>query len=311
MELRQLEAFVAVADELHFGRAAQRVQIGQPALSELIQRLERELGARLFVRTTRKVSLTGAGDELLPRARDILDRAEAAKSAVRRVAAGAAGSLRIGITPPAAPVLVPYLVERFAELAPLVEVTVEQLWLPALSQKLDAGEIDVGVTCAITVARPGTRHEVFCAERLLVALRPTHPHAADATVELSDLAGDTLGMSRESLFPAWALSQQQVLTMAGISPPMLPLVDTDISARRWQEQDGVDWVMLIGSFTPGHDPASVKVVQPELTVPFVLQWAPERTTSAAVVNFVEMALSMDPPPGWSTAPAHRRHRKLA
>lgn len=311
MELRQLEAFVAVADELHFGRAAQRIQIGQPALSELIQRLERELGARLFVRTTRKVALTGAGDELLPRAREILDKTEAARSAVRRVAQGAAGSLRIGITPPAAPVLIPHLVEHFAEVAPMVEVTVEQLWLPALTQQLDAGEIDVGVTCGITLAKPGTSHEIFCAERLLVALRPTHRLAADDSVDLTDLAEDALGITRDSLFPAWTLSQHQALAESGLSPPTYALVDTDIASRRWQEQSDVDWIMLISSFAAGHDPDTVKLVEPEQFVPFVLQWSPERATTPAVVNFVEMALTIDPPPGWATGPAHRRHHDPA
>lgn len=72
MELRQLEAFVAVATELHFGRAAQQLHMGQPTLSELLKRLEREVGTPLLTRTTRRVSLTGAGTELLGRAKVIL-----------------------------------------------------------------------------------------------------------------------------------------------------------------------------------------------------------------------------------------------
>ena len=305
MELRQLEAFVAVADELHFGRAAQRVQIGQPALSELIQRLEREMGVRLFDRTTRRVTLTGAGAELLPRARDILGRSEDARRAVRRVGQGQAGTLRIGITPPAAPVLAPYLTQRFATRAPAVETTVSQLWLPALAESLDAGEVDVGMTCGITQPKPGIRHEIFCAERLLVALRPGHRSAQGTSIGLSELAGDTLGTTRDNLFPAWALSQRQVLAEAGIDPPTLDLDDTDIAARRWQRQSGVDWIMLISSFAIDHDPASVKPVTPEALVPFVLLWAPQRSSSAAAANFVDMALTIDPPPGWVTGSAHR------
>ena len=88
MELRQLEAFVAVATELHFGRAAERLHIAPPTLSELIRRLERELGTPLFTRTTRQVALTSAGAELLTRAKVILDEAAAAKAAIRRVADG-------------------------------------------------------------------------------------------------------------------------------------------------------------------------------------------------------------------------------
>jgi hypothetical protein len=83
MELRQLEAFVALAAELHFGRAAQQLHVGQPTLSELIQRLERELGTPLLTRTTRRVALTGAGSELLGRAKVILDDLAAVSAAVR------------------------------------------------------------------------------------------------------------------------------------------------------------------------------------------------------------------------------------
>ena len=107
VELRQLEAFVAVATELHFGRAAERLHIAAPTLSELIRRLERELGTPLFTRTTRQVAITSAGAELLTRSTIILDEAAAAQAAVRRVAGGEAGTVRLGITPPAAPVLAP------------------------------------------------------------------------------------------------------------------------------------------------------------------------------------------------------------
>ena len=90
MELRQLEAFVVLATELHFGRAAEKLYMGQPALSEMIRRLERELGTPLFTRTTRRVTLTPAGEELLNRSKAILDDVAAAVAAVRRVAGGEA-----------------------------------------------------------------------------------------------------------------------------------------------------------------------------------------------------------------------------
>ena len=112
MELRQLEAFVAVATELHFGRAAEKLRIGQPTLSDLIRRLERELGAELLTRSTRKVAVTGAGQELLGRAKVILDEVAAASAAVRRTARGETGTVRVAITPPVAPVLIPHLNAR-------------------------------------------------------------------------------------------------------------------------------------------------------------------------------------------------------
>src|SRR5579875_1269949 len=228
VEIRQIEAFVAVAEQLHFGRAAEQMRIGQPALSELVQRLERELGTPLFARTTRRVALTPAGEELLPRARSILDDVTSAKTAVRRVAQGEGGTLRLGITPPVAPVLAPYLTQQFAARAPLVAITVQQLWLPMMTQLVAAGQIDVGITCGLTLAQPGSIHASFCAQPLLVAVRPEHRLASAAGIALAGLAGDTLGMSRDSLFPAWALSQRQALAKAGIEPRIVHLDDTDI-----------------------------------------------------------------------------------
>ena len=113
VELRQLEAFVAVATELHFGRAAERLHMAAPTLSELIRRLERELGTPLFTRTTRRVAMTSAGAELLARSKVILDEVAAADAAVRRVAIGEAGTVRLRITPPVALVLAPHLIGQF------------------------------------------------------------------------------------------------------------------------------------------------------------------------------------------------------
>lgn len=118
MELRQLEAFVAVAGELHFGRAAEKLRIGQPTLSDLIRRLEREVGAPLLTRTTRRVALTQAGVELFGRAKAILEDVEGAAAAIRRLADGDAGTVRLGITPPAAPVLAPHLADALHRAAP-------------------------------------------------------------------------------------------------------------------------------------------------------------------------------------------------
>ena len=101
MELRQLEAFVVLATELHFGHAADRLHMAPPTLTELIRRLEIELGTPLFVRTTRRVDITRAGEEFLPRARSILEELDAARSAVRQLAGGEYGTVPLGATPPA------------------------------------------------------------------------------------------------------------------------------------------------------------------------------------------------------------------
>ena len=310
MELRQLEAFAAVAAELHFGRAAQHLHMSQPTLSELIQRLERELGTPLFTRTTRRVALTGAGSELLGRVKVILDELAAAKAAVRRIAAGDAGTVRVGITPPVAPVLGPHLRDALAAQAPDVVLDMQRMWLPHLTSAIADGVIDVAITCGLVPDPGGVVGEVFCAEPLLVGLRPDHRLADRTAVLLADLAHDMLGTPSQALFPAWALAQQQALAAAQITPPTVTLDATDLTATSWTDQPGVDWILLIASLISPHTPGVVRPVTPRHLVPFGLQWNPERAQTAAVARFVHLALSIEPPPGWQTQPGHLRGQGL-
>jgi DNA-binding transcriptional LysR family regulator len=308
VEFRQLEAFVAVATELHFGRAAERLHMAPPTLSEIIRRLERELGTPLFTRTTRRVAMTSAGAELLARSKIILDEVAAADAAVRRVAGGDAGTVRLGITPPVAPVLAPHLIGAFADQAPQVTVDLQRMWLPSLTDALLAGRIDVAITCGLLPAPEGTANEVFCAEPLLVGLRPDHRLADRDKVVLSDLSHDVLGTAPADLFPAWALTQRQVLESAGISPPTVGLTDTDLAATRWAEQAEVDWILLIPSLAAAHTQTVIRPVASGQLVPFTLQWNPSRAHTTAVARFVHATLTVELPPGWRTQPDHLRHR---
>jgi DNA-binding transcriptional LysR family regulator len=309
VELRQLEAFVAVATELHFGRAAERLHLAAPTLSELIRRLERELGTPLFTRTTRQVALTSAGAELLARSKIILDEVAAARAAVRRVAAGEAGTVRLGITPLVAPVLAPHLIGLFASEAPQVTVDQQRMWLPGLTDALVSGRIDVAITCGLIPAPEGTVNEVFCAEPLLVGLRPDHRLASEDKVTLSDLAYDVLGTISADLFPAWALSQQQALETAGISPPTTVLTDTDLAATRWADQPEVDWILLVPSLAAAHTQTVIRPVASGQLVPFTLQWNPSRAHTMAVARFVHTTLTGGLPSGWLSLPDYLRHRE--
>lgn len=309
MDLRQLEAFVAVATELHFGRAAERLHMAAPTLSELIRRLERELGTPLFTRTTRRVAMTSAGVELLARAKVILDEVAAADAAVRRVATGEAGTVRLGITPPVAPVLAPHLIGQFAAEAPHVTVDPQQMWLPAMTDALISGRIDVAITCGLIPAPEGIANEVFCAEPLLVGLRPGHRLAGQGTVSLQDLAHDVLGTASADLFPAWALSQRQALDMAGISPPTIDLTDAELAATRWADQRDIAWILLIPSLGAAHTTTVIRPVEPARFAPFTLQWNPSRAHTTAVARFVHAALTAELPPGWRTQPSHLHHRE--
>jgi DNA-binding transcriptional LysR family regulator len=104
---------------------------------------------------------------------------------------------------------------------------------------LTSGRVDVVITCGLIPAPDGIANEVFCAEPLLVGLRPEHRLAAQPAVALTDLAHDVLGTTPADLFPGWALSQRQALEQAGISPPTIDLADTDLTATRWAEQQDI------------------------------------------------------------------------
>ena len=101
---------------------------------------------------------------------------------MRRLADGDAGAVRLGVTPPAAPVLVPHLLEVFAVHAPRVVVDVQRLWLPGLTAALVAGSVDVGITCGLVPEPEGFVSTAFCGEPLQVGLRPDHPQASAASV---------------------------------------------------------------------------------------------------------------------------------
>ena len=290
MELRELEAFATVATELHFARAAERLHMAAPRLSELIGQLERELGTALFTRTTRRVAVTSAGAELLARSKVILGEVAAADAAVRRVAAGQAGTVRLGCTAPVAPVLAPHLISRFTTEAPQVIVDLQRMWLPGLTDALISGYVDVAITCGLIPAPEGVANEVFCAEPLLVGLRPDHRLAGAGPVALADLAHDVLGTTPADLFPAWALTQRQALELAGISPPSVDFTDTDLAATRWADQRDIEWILLTPSLAAAHTTTVIRAVDSGQLVPFTLQWNPSRAHTTAVARFVHAAL---------------------
>ena len=146
IELRQLRAFVAVAEERHFGRAAERLHIAQPPLSQTIRRLEAELGAPLLYRTTRRVDLAPAGEVLLARAKPILAAVEAAEEDARRAARGEYGRLSIGFTGSATYSLLPSLATTLRAHLPGVELELHgEMLTPAQVAGLLDGTLDLGL----------------------------------------------------------------------------------------------------------------------------------------------------------------------
>lgn len=144
-ELSQLRCFVAVAEELHFSRAAERLSMTQPPLSRQIRLLEHHVGARLLERSSRTVRLTAAGKAFLPEAARILRMAEEAAFTARRAAKGEQGTLAIGFTSASGYSLLPEVVRRLRERAPGVSLTLKELVSTVQVEALNAGELDLGL----------------------------------------------------------------------------------------------------------------------------------------------------------------------
>ena len=191
MELRHLRYFVAVAEELSFTRAAERLHIGQPPLSQQIQALEAEVGARLFDRSKRWVRLTEAGKLFLADARRVLALAEQAKETARRAQRGEAGELRVGFTfsTPFTP-LFATVVRRYRQRYPGVLLTFHEMaTLPQLA-KLEARELDLGFVRSVSVAIPDTITLTnLRQDPLRLVLPADSPLATMADVAVKDLEG--------------------------------------------------------------------------------------------------------------------------
>ena len=221
MELRHLRYFVGVAEELHFGRAAVRLGISQPPLSHQIHALEDELGVRLFDRSSRNVTLTDAGLLFLAEAKATLAQAERAVTVARRAALGEVGELSIGFN--ASAPFVPRIARAifdFRQGWPEVHMTLTELSWDAQSRALESGTIDVGITRSFQrpSAPPGITATLLLEERLVVALRPDHPLAAQATISLADLQGEPLIFYTRDLSGGFTDELFRLLRAAGVEP---------------------------------------------------------------------------------------------
>ena len=190
MELRHLRYFVAVAEERHFGRAAERLHIAQPPLSQQIRRLETELGVTLLHRTTRSVEVAPAGEVLLARAKEVLAAVDDAVEDTRRAARGEFGRLAIGFTGSATYALLPRLAAALRSALPGVVLDLRgELLTPAQVARLLDGSLDLGVL------RPPVRERALCVEVVrsdpLIAVLPEgHRLAAADAVPLEELADE-------------------------------------------------------------------------------------------------------------------------
>jgi DNA-binding transcriptional LysR family regulator len=235
-ELRWLKSFVAVAEEMHFSRAARRLNLAQPALTAQIQQLEEALGAKLLERTNRIGGITAAGAALLPEARRLLERAAALPDLAARASRGDSGTLRVGLIPPAATEPVAAVFRRYRAERPGVETTLRMGPQDALMAALVAGELDLVVgRPEKPPARSGLRERRLFVEEQGLLLRPEDPRARGTEVRLRELDGATLLLLRGNLHFGQILLEFAARHGATLRPER---VAEDFPALHWMVQAG-------------------------------------------------------------------------
>lgn len=217
MEIRHLRYFVAVAEELHFGRAAQRLHIQQPPLSRQIQDFEAELGFPLFERSRRRVELTPAGTALLGRARQVFDALDVAIRDARSASEGESGRLVVGYPSSLAYSGLTELLRAFRTRFPSVEISLRELPPADQIDGLKAGSLDVGFV-RTSLDDPTLAAELVRRESLMVVLPDDHRLAKQRTIPLKALAHEPFVMFPRARGPAFFDQLMALCGRAGFSP---------------------------------------------------------------------------------------------
>jgi LysR family hydrogen peroxide-inducible transcriptional activator len=243
MNLRDLRYLVALADHLHFGRAAEASHVSQPTLSTQIRKLEDELGTALVERAPRQVMLTAAGLDIAVRARRVLAEVEQMRVTARRTADPEAGSIRLGMFPTLGPYLLPHVVGKLRTRFPRLELLLVEEKTETLLHQLREGRLDAAVL-ALPLHEDWLEIEPLFAEPFLLAVPATHALAGRAHVRMSDLDNQPLllleeghclreqalevcalaGAGEKDGFRATSLETLRQMVAAGVGATLLPLL---------------------------------------------------------------------------------------
>ena len=218
-ELRQLRYFIAVAEELHFGKAAHRLHMTQPPVSQAIQALEQQLGVSLFIRSTRQIALTPAGLALLPEARRLLEQARQLAPIVQRAAAGLSGQLSLAFVSIADYSILPPTLREFRRHFPDVRIDLHEATSDVQFDALENGDIDAGFLIPPLPARLESvlRYRKLRSEALMLAA-PEHLFPAKSAVHLRDCAGQPLILFPRKIAPALHDTILGLFHQAGLTP---------------------------------------------------------------------------------------------
>src|SRR3954470_22083889 len=217
-DIRQLRYFMAVAERLHFGRAAEALHISQPPLSRAIRALEEELGVALFSRTRRRVDLTPAGTRLLEEARRVTAQLERTVHELRAMSDGAHTRLRIGFVSLADYGVLPGLLKAYKSAQPGVRLALREMLSPDQASALAAGELDFGLLLPPVAGAARLEHLVVQRERFVLALPARHRlAAASGRVALREMAGEPFVTIPRQIAPRLYDIVAQLAAQAGIS----------------------------------------------------------------------------------------------
>jgi LysR family transcriptional activator of glutamate synthase operon len=292
MNLRQLRYLVALADERHFTRAAAREHVAQPALSQQIRSLERELGQPLVERTTRKVAMTQAGEMLVARARRALAELDAAEAELQSLAGVQAGRLSVGALHTMGPVDLSLLLATFHERYPAVELTVREQSSEELAAMLRDDEIDVAfLSVTERIQSRGLALRPLVSEELVVVLPIEHRLAGNAQLRLRELVDEPFitfregARLRELLMAAAALEgfDARIALESNESRRIRSLVSRGLGVAILPRSDAAG---------PGARIAVCDLVEPSLTRDITLAQRAERRPSPAAEAFVALAMDV-------------------
>ena len=293
MELRHLRYFVAVAEELHFSRAAEQLHVAQPAVSEQIRKLEAELGVRLLHRTKRSVSLTDAGTALLAEARRVLQQVEATRLAIEGVRDRGASRLRIGYTPASLPGAVAgalqHLTASMAELTTVMEPGFGQELIAAVrNERLDAAIVSLPAPTA------GLRTTQLGRERGVAAFPASHRHAVRPSMRLDQVAPERIVLlPREANRPFYD-AVLVACRSAGLSPSLVETPGTCVEPALLAVASGAGVALLPESVADRYSARGVRFVpiegdQPAVAVAAVTRRDTAHLPTAAFVRALSRA----------------------
>lgn len=281
MELRHLRYFVGVAEEQHFGRAAERLHVAQPSLSRQIQDLEREMGFLLFDRLPRGVRLSAAGKLFLSDARRILQDVDEAKRRAERIALGKAGTLRIGIA--TAVSWHGSVVDSFREFRrrqPEVELELHHMLSVHQVEPILSGRLDAGFAASLTPWHKDLAHWEFAQDRMLLAVPKGHPLTKREGIRLRDLRDMPFVWFPRWVNPVIYDRMMRACARGGLSAPRIvqEATDRDTNLGLVQCRIGIAWMT---ESTRWHCPrgiALLPVVDMNVRLPFNLIWKKDNSS---------------------------------